>query len=141
MNEITGKDKILFGTNKETNEKIYLEKPTWDCGWYWSFGYLGNKHCHYHLSNYAKGRNIHMYDALINDYDLNDAIKSDLWEFCELAKSIYIMKESAELLGRGGAHYTNNPMKDIIQDKEYTTKLNDDVLPKVMQFFWNKFST
>jgi len=23
-------------------EKIYLTAPSWDCGWYWRFGYLGN---------------------------------------------------------------------------------------------------
>ena len=24
----------------EDGVKWYLRKPTWDCGWYWGFGYL-----------------------------------------------------------------------------------------------------
>lgn len=39
-----------FGTVKKDKDRIALYAPTFDCGWYWGFGYLGNKNCHYHLS-------------------------------------------------------------------------------------------
>jgi hypothetical protein len=138
---IEGKDKILLGKDKQTGENIYLSKPTWDCGWYWSFGYLGNKNCHYHLNGYANGRNINMYDALIADYDLNETIKANLWVFCEVVKTIYSLKEAAEVLGRGGSHYTTNPFQALIKDVEYTKHLNEKVLPEVMQGFWGMFSS
>lgn len=135
MKEIIGNNKVFFGT--KDGEKMYITKPTWDCDWYWSFGYLGNNNCHYHLDGYQKGRNINMHDALMQDYELSENIKNNLWVFCELALSIYQLKSTAELLGRGGAHMTTNPCKDIILDKEYTDRINNEVLPVVMQKFWD----
>lgn len=38
---INGKSRVFLGTSKKTNERIYLEKPSFDCNWYWGFGYLG----------------------------------------------------------------------------------------------------
>ena len=29
----------LLGVNKD-GKHVYLEEPSWDCGWYWGFGYL-----------------------------------------------------------------------------------------------------
>lgn len=34
-----GKEVYLIGIN-EDGEKVFLEEPSWDCGWYWGFGYL-----------------------------------------------------------------------------------------------------
>jgi hypothetical protein len=126
--------KVFFGTNKD-NEKIYLSAPSWDCDWYWGFGYLGNKDCHYHLSGYQnknqERRNKNMYDCLTEDYALNEKIKDNLWEFCELVKTAYTLKKTAEVLGRGGSHYTTNPCKDIIINKDEAKRINEIVLPTI----------
>lgn len=146
MNKINGKDKVFFGTRKSDGERIYITKPSWDCGWYWGFGYLGNRREHYHLSSYQdkqrvltddKGkfhvftekRNINMYEALIEDYDLNSAIKENLWEFCEVVLTAYSLKKTAEVLGRGGSHMTSNPCSEIIKNKEEVERINEVVLP------------
>ena len=34
-----GKNIYLIGINSE-GEKVFLEQASWDCGWYWGFGYL-----------------------------------------------------------------------------------------------------
>ena len=34
-----GKQIYLIGINRE-GEKVFLEAPSWDCDWYWGFGYL-----------------------------------------------------------------------------------------------------
>lgn len=128
---VAGNKTVFFGTRKSDNAKIYLTSPSWDCSWYWSFGYLGNKNEHYHLESYANGRNINMYDALLSDYELNPLIEKDLWKFCELAKTAYTLKNTAEMLGRGGSHYTNNPCKDIIINKEEVIRINEVVLPAI----------
>ena len=140
MKAITGVKKIYFGTANKTGEKIYISIPSWDCEWYWSFGYLGNKDCHYHLSKYANGRNINMYDALKADYILNPKIDKSLWEFCELSQTIYTIKEYAEVLHRGGAHYTTNSCKSIIKNAPELYRLNNIVLSHVMQNLWNLIS-
>ncbi len=141
--------KNFFGTLKTTKERIYLTSPSWDCGWYWGFGYLGNKDCHYHLSGYANGRNINMYDALLADYDLNPTLLGNantfgsyprLWKFCELVKTAYTLKETAEVLGRGGSHYSENPRKDLIINTEEVERINKVVLPAIFEEIEKLFS-
>jgi hypothetical protein len=129
--EIKGAKKVFFGVRKSDNEKIWLTKPSSDCGWYWSFGYLGNKDCHYHLSGYQNGRNIDIYNALLTDYELSDKIKANLWDFCELIMTAYTLKETAEVLGRGGSHYTKNNCKAIIINEVETKRINEIVLPAI----------
>jgi hypothetical protein len=34
-----GKDIYLLGKTTD-GELIWLEAPSWDCGWYWGFGYV-----------------------------------------------------------------------------------------------------
>lgn len=128
---INGSKRVFFGIDKETNERIFLTKPSWDCGLYWGFGFLGNKNCHYHLSGYDKGRNIYMHDALLNDYKLNNSIQNNLWEFCELVKTAYTLKDTAEVLGRGGSHYTTNPCSEIIKNPAEVERINNIVLPSI----------
>jgi hypothetical protein len=141
--------RVFFGTRKADNSRIYLTLPTWDCGWYWSFGYLGNNKEHYHLSGYQKkdhflkledgsfkllteARNLHMHDVLMVDYDLNPKLSdSNLWKFCELARTAYSLKETAEVFGRGGSHITTNPCAELIKNPELVKKINEELLPTV----------
>lgn len=121
--------KVELGKSREDNKDIYLDAPQWDCDWYWSFGYLGNKNCHYHLSGYQDRRNINMYDALKADYILNPKIEDNLWLFCELSLTIYSLKETAEILGRGGSYMTTNPLASIIKNTDEVLRLNSIVIP------------
>ncbi|HSH24240.1 MAG TPA: hypothetical protein VLA13_01685 [Massilibacterium sp.] len=148
--KIEGKEIVFFGVRKSDNARIYITKPSWDCGWYWGFGYLGNRNEHYHLEDYQKkdrsfsvngglleviteARNINMYDALREDYELSPSILSNLWEFCELVKTAYTLKETAEVLRRGGSHYTQNPCADTIKNQDEYNRINNVVLPEIFK--------
>ena len=152
MKEIQGKNKVFFGT--KDGERIYITKPTFDCGWYWSFGYLGNAQCHYHLSSYqnkevrfkdAEGkfrcftelRNLHMCDCLLKDYALNPVILDNLWVFCELALTIYTLKETADIYHAGGSHTTTNPCKDMLKNDERYQELVGMIIPELCQKLWD----
>lgn len=112
------------------NKNIYLSAPSWDCEWYWGFGYLGNKDCHYHLSSMYSETN--MYDALKKHFGDSLTINEDkLWTFCELVRTAYCLKEAAEVIGRGGSHYANNPCADIIKNESETKRINQVVLPAI----------
>ena len=37
---ILGKKHYLLGVRKEDGLKVWLQEPSWDCGWYWGFGYI-----------------------------------------------------------------------------------------------------
>lgn len=130
-------DKYYLGTN--SNGRIYLSPPSFDCGWYWGFGYLVNKDCHYHLAGVDK--NMNLYDALIAHFHNNTFIFSTnikeneysnkLWTFCELIETSYALKKTAEVLDRGGIHYTENPCSDLIKNHAEVKRINETVLPAI----------
>jgi len=125
--------RVYFGKSKTTGESIYLKNPSWDCNWYWSLGYLGNKNRHYHLKDYAAGRNINMHEALKEDYDLCPSLMNDknLCTFCELFLSAYTMKKAAEVFGRGGSHMSSNPASEAIKNESIVRDINERVLPAI----------
>ena len=144
MKTLSNYDKILLGYNN--NEPIYLSPPSWDCGWYWGFGYLGNKNCHYHVDglkkhevyNYEKKcfeyEFTNLYDGFIKHFGKTLRVrKSDLWALCELFQTFYTLREAAEVLGRGGSRYTSNPAKDIIENKDEVKRINEIVLPQIFE--------
>lgn len=134
--------KVLLGYNE--NEPIYLDPPSWDCGWYWGFGYLGNKNCHYHIdgltkvSKYNSDKKVFEYSF----YDLKSGIdlhfgesyiirQSDRWTIAELFKNFYDLQKTARLLEHGGSALTTSPCKNIIINKEEADRINETVLPSV----------
>lgn len=135
-------DKIYIGCNE--GKRIYLSAPSWDCGWYWGFGYLGNRNYHYHvdgltsIDTYKDGawnhKNVNLYDGFIEHFGKTLIVrKSQLWKICELFKTFYVLKESAAVLGRGGAHYTTNPAEDIIKNPTEVERINNVVLPQIFE--------
>ena len=129
MKTIKWSEKIKLG--EVDGENIYLTAPSWDCGWYWGFGYLGNKNCHYHINGLDRDKNL--FDAIKKHFGDSLIIKDEdkLWQFCELVATAYALKKTAEVLERGGSHYTSNPCEDIIKNKQETDRINNEVLPAI----------
>ena len=129
--------KVLMGKNSDGKNE-YLAEPSWDCGWYWGFGYLQNKDIHHHVDMLNKDKN--MYDALIEYYGDSLTLKdNELWVFCELMKTFYTLKDTAEVLGRGGSHYTTNPIAKLIINKDETKRINEIVLPALFDEIYKLF--
>jgi hypothetical protein len=115
-------------------KEIYLTGPSWDCDWYWGFGYLGNDNEHYHVNYLHQESRKNLYDALVDHFGNSFAIrKSDIWKFAELFKTFYALKETAEVLGRGGSHLTTNPCAEIIKNPDEVTRINQVVLPAIFE--------
>jgi hypothetical protein len=136
-------DDFLMG---EVDGKIiYLRAPSWDCEWYWGFGYLGNRDCNYHVDGLKKhewydtekgcwrSESFNLYDGIKKHFGDSLTIKDNkkLWMFCELMVTFYTLKNTAEVLGRGGSHYTSNPCADIIKNEKEAKRINDKVIPAI----------
>lgn len=123
--------KILIG--RHNDENIYLTAPSWDCGWYWGFGYLGNKNCHYHIDGLNKYENINLYDAIKKHFGESLIVKDDkdIWTLTELFKTFYDLKTITEVLGRGGSNYSTNPCKELITNTKEVERINKVVLPEI----------
>lgn len=116
-------------------EVIYLSAPSWDCGWYWGFGYLGNNNRHYHLHGLSERKNQNLYDAIKEHFGsslvINEERGNDLFKFCELVLTAYTLKETAEVLGRGGSHMTTNPCAELIKNPVEVGRINEILLPAI----------
>lgn len=136
MENLPWKDKILIGS--VDGDKIYLSAPSWDCDRYWGFGYLGNKDCHYHVDGLVEKYNTNLFDAMKKEFGESLTIKDDdkLWLFCELISTAYTLKETAEVLGRGGAHYSTNPLKELIKNPEEVKRINEKLLPAIFDYIY-----
>lgn len=130
-----------FGTLKTCNERIRLSTPTFDCNWYWGFGYLGNKNCHYHLKSYhldrdfGEYRDISMFDAIKEDYTLCAPLQNDstLWTFCELVQTAYSLLAVAEIFSRGGSHQCKNPCQELLKNPDMYEHINFVLLPALFK--------
>lgn len=110
---------------------IFLRRPSFDCKWYWSFGYLGNSQAHYHLNGVESDKNKHMFDKLKLHFGSSLTITrdEDLWKFCEISQTIYTLKNMAELNHIGGSHTTSNPCKDLLQNADWYRHIVEVLIP------------
>ena len=128
------KDIYFLGTD-EDGEKYWLEEPSWDCGWYWGFGYI---------ETYTKnGRDIQSHQHANNFYSkwCETILKSksfsddEKWALCELFANFYTLQKLAEAQyfeGKEG-NFTSKrngfDYRTLIRDG---LNINRDCLPFVM---------
>jgi hypothetical protein len=129
-----GKDVFLLGKDYE-GIRYWLEAPSWDCGWYWGFGYVetykGNRlpskakdiNSHSHIDSGFRGKQ-EVYDtkkgAFVNTEYIHNIFdhptlhkvtftKEEGWVLSELFKQFYLLKEMAAFCSRtpAGCHLTS----------------------------------
>lgn len=134
-----GKTIYLLGIDGN-GTKYWLEEATFDCGWYWGLGYVEtytnnrnpklsrdiNSHEHFDT------KFLKHYQDFDNFFEKTVLNEKETWQLLELMKSAYIMREYSDTLHRGGAHLTQNPCKDIIQNLDEYTRINTKVIPAIM---------
>ena len=151
-------DYYLIGKDN-TGKRVWLEKPSWDCGWYWGFGYLQTMRSdltpsaardidsHTHWDSRVGHKNA--YDWFIETFgepstDIwGHPRKADkgtrmcrftdkqVWRLCELMATAYTLKETAEVLGRGKSNYGENPCVKVIKNTREAKRINSKVLPAI----------
>ena len=139
-----GKDVYLLGEYK-TGERVWLEAATWDCEWYWGFGYIETYRGNKYPENAADIDSHSHYDGLVwhkdrsNDYiyhiNMHEDFKSttltdkEAWELSDLMKTFYTLRKAAETYHRGNSNFSTPGIS--IQDKELAERINKIDLPKV----------
>lgn len=124
--------------------KHWLEEPSWDCDWYWGFGYIhtftNNDNptqsvdisMHYHFDSFTNN-NRNMYDNFKQKFTESVLTDKELWTLCELFATAYILRDYSDTLYHGGAHYTENPKKDLIKNPKEYDRINKTVLPAIFE--------
>lgn len=139
-----GHDYYLLGICE--GKKFYLEAGTWDCDWYWGFGYISTftnnanpelsidvrSHNHFD-SMFLKNYTTNCYDAFCNFFDETPFTEKEIWKLLELMKSFYTASKYSEMVHIGGSHITSNPLKETIKNEVEYKRINEVIIPGIMQ--------
>ena len=94
----------FLGTDSD-GTKYYLQKGSFDCGWYWGGGYvqtfINNRNpeksrdiaSHQHFDGlFFRGKKCG-FDMFKDLFTNNPFTDSEIWQICELMKTFYTMRE------------------------------------------------
>ena len=135
----------LLGADAE-GTKYWLEAPSWDCDWYWGFGYVET----YTNNNYPnKSRDInshqHFDSLFLNDSKVNafDAFKEffkettlndkEIWLLVDYMYSFYALKRAAGILSMGYSHMTEKAKLSEVKSIEMAKEINEKMLPAIFK--------
>lgn len=97
-------DKILLF--KKDNNRYYLRKPTFDCGWYWGLGYLATgRGSHLHFDSYFKDKLF--CDAWV-DFDDTPFTKDEAYIITDYMRQLYTLRKTADMYHLSNTHITSN---------------------------------
>lgn len=126
-----GKNAFFLGRREKDNAKVYLEAGSWDCDWYWGFGYLEvyNKPKtdtkeHYHFDSLLKEFGIGGIEKHFKSFVLAE---KDMWVLADLMDSFYKLKEAAEFYYLGNAHYISDKRLGGRKDLRIWKRINNDI--------------
>lgn len=139
-------EKIRLGVLKRElpvvapGEVIYLTKHEWQCGWYWAFGWLGNRNCHCHFHFEAlpypkdeRGEVLYKASKIFAETNITDR---EWWIIRDLLVQAYALKKAAEVYRYGGHQTTCEGVTNLIQSPDMVRTLNED-LKKVLDRLWD----
>lgn len=130
----------------------WLEEPSWDCGWYWGFGYIEtytNNNCpeksrdissHSHFDSMFMNNNENARDSFKKFFKETTLTDNEIWELCDYMKTFYTLKSVAELFGRGYSHYSERAKIESLKSEEQTNLVNKSWLPEVFKRIDNLLS-
>ena len=139
------KDIYLLGERKEDGKLVWLEAPSWDCGWYWGFGYLetytNNQnpqfakdiYSHSHFDGDILNGNGCSFDNFKNYFNKTTLTDKEIWKLCDYMITFYTLKKAAALFGAGNSHQTEDAKIETLQDKEISDIINQKKLPELFK--------
>lgn len=153
--KVRGNKKMyLLGKNEDGNN-LYLVEASWDCGWYWGFGYVqsfrrGDVESHQHIDTSFMGvQKVWDVDkkAFVETEHIHNIYKApklvettftekEGWQLSELFTQFYKFKEVARILHSGYAGIAT--LLDYL-DIEYPNReehlkdINENILPQIFE--------
>jgi len=140
------KDIYLLGKDKY-GDYLWLEAGSWDCNWYWGFGYVetytNNKkphlakdiQSHSHVDGYIfeKDENGSFISHWNEQPNLEESTltENESWEFSDLMKSFYTLRKTAEIYHQGNAHLSSGKLS--LKNQQAEKRINEKEIPKIMQ--------
>lgn len=152
-----GKKVYLLGRYKD-GHTFWLEAPSWDCGWYWGFGYVDTYtrpegppakdiSCHTHYDGLLfKKHEYYDFDkkcwqlgpylhTLSDHPDVTECVltKQEQWVLSDLMQMGYTLKKTAEMYRHGNAYLTTHTLTPELNRPDREKEINEVELPLIFK--------
>ena len=125
-----GNKKFMLLGIRNDKAKIWMEQASFDCDWYYGFGYLevlNHRHTdvkeHYHFSSfYETDKNA--YDAFKQEFLCTPLTDKELWILFDLMQSFYTLKKASEIYHIGGSNYATHEL-NLKSETKYKEAMED----------------
>ena len=135
----------LLGADAE-GTKYWLEAPSWDCDWYWGFGYVEtytNNNCpskaadinsHQHFDSlFLNDSKVNAFDAFKEFFKETTLNEREIWLLIDYMYSFYALKRAAGILSMGYSHMTEKAKLSEVQSTEMSKEINEKILPAIFK--------
>lgn len=133
----------LLGKN-ENGEQVYLVKESWNCDWYWGFGYLvtftndsdPEKSKDYKIWTHVSSKffnNKDCWDAWNKYFTERVLSDKESWTFLELMRTFYHLQTYARVARYGSSDIATNPCGWIIKHPLEADRINKEVMPAIFK--------
>lgn len=141
---IFSKDVYYLGKDKNGSNR-WLEAPSWDCGWYWGFGYIetytNNESPersrdiseHTHFDSLFFSGNKCAFDTFKEFFISTPLSDDEIWTLCDYMMTFYTLKKTAELYRYGYSYQTERAKINIIKNKAQENAINEILLPELFK--------
>lgn len=135
-----GKKVYLLGADSG-GTKYWLENATWDCDWYWGFGYI-ETYSQNKFPSLSKDINSHEHaNKFMSEWftewngskpRLTDRTfdEKEGWELSELFSQFYLLKDMAEYFHRGRQNTADTEIP-LYQKPKLVKEINEQRLPVI----------
>lgn len=135
----------LLGKDAE-GTKYWLAAPSWDCNWYWGFGYVEtytNNDCpsiardinsHQHFDSlFLNDSKVNAFDAFREFFKETTLDQKEIWLLMDYMQSFYALKNVARILAGGYSHMTEKAKLSEVQNIEMAKEINEKMLPAIFK--------
>lgn len=150
------KDIYLLGED-QGGTKYWLEEPSFDCGWYWGFGYVEtytynnrpdlakDSASHQHIDGLLGQQTTYDFEKkcfVVGDYIHNlydnplfaktTFTSKEGWKLSELFQQFYLLRKMADFAHKElpGCNITTSPV-DHGDMKNWYSKINNEMIPRI----------
>ncbi|MCM1178670.1 MAG: hypothetical protein NC347_00300 [Clostridium sp.] len=136
------KEAYFLGTGK-SGLHFYMQKESWECDWFWSFGYIATYTNNDNPEKSSDTRFLQHFDSLFLGKNLSDPFinffcfmplsSEERYQLLELMQTAYTLRATARLFDGMGCNSTVNPCSKQLVKPEVAEEINTKMIPAVMQ--------
>ena len=130
----------------------WIEEGRFDCDWYWGIGYIktfsNNTRpqlskdwlSHNHFDTMFLNGNWNVFDRIKWFFAETPFSDKEIWKICELMNAMYIARNYSDMLHRNGSGCTTNPVRDVIANDAEYKRINEKVIPAMLNSLYEIMS-